>query len=177
MRIISGKYKGKQLLYPKDNEKLRPTKDMVKEAVFSIIYEKINGASFLDLFAGVGSIGFEALSRGAAQVVFVDLQPQYIFKNAEKLNCLQDIFILKKDYLTALEILAGKNLKYDLIYIDPPYESDLATVSLNNLNRFDILSPQAMIFVETAKSKVITTNFKLIKERIYGNTKITILEK
>lgn len=142
-----------------------------------MIYDRINGANFLDLFAGVGSMGFEALSRGAQKVVFVDTHPQFIFKNAELLDCLNDIYVVKKNYEDALTLLAAKKQKFEIVYIDPPYDSGLAAVSLNNLDRFDILSPQAMIFVETAKSAVITTNLKTIKERVYGNTKISLLEK
>ncbi len=142
-----------------------------------MIYDRINGANFLDLFAGVGSMGFEALSRGARKVVFVDTHPQFIFKNAELLDCLDDIYVIKKKYEDALALLSAKKQKFELIYIDPPYEDGLELVSLNNLERFDILSPQAMIFLETAKKTVITADFKTVKEKIYGNTKITLLEK
>jgi 16S rRNA (guanine(966)-N(2))-methyltransferase RsmD len=176
MRIVAGKYKGRKLFFPKANPKLRPTKDMVKEAIFSILDPQIKGAIFLDVFAGVGSIGFEALSRGAEQVVFIEIQPAYIFKNAQALNCLTQVTILKRDFQKALKYLADKKLKYDLIYIDPPYKSDYLELALNELYRFGILSEKGKIIVETAKNKKIETTFQISKEKIYGLTKIMVLE-
>ncbi len=176
MRIIAGKYKGRKLDYPKSKALLRPTKDMVKEALFSILGAKIQNAKFLDLCAGVGSIGFEALSRGAQKVCFIDTNPEYIFTNAKELGCLAEVEIYKNDCTRAIEILAKRGEKFDIIYLDPPYKTDLAEVSLNKLSRFDILNPQGLIVLETARDKQIVSEFQQVKERIYGQTKILIME-
>jgi len=178
MRIIAGKYKRRQLLYPKDTPELRPTKDMVKEAVFSILHGRVDNSRFLDLCAGVGSIGLEALSRGAKEVVFIDRDPRYIYKNAEVLGCKEQIRIYKNDALRAIDILGKKQEQFELIYIDPPYALSVAQDSLNKPALIDILAPQGWIIVETAVSKVlVTTRYSVVTEREYGSTKITILER
>lgn len=178
MRIISGKYKRRQLIYPKDTPALRPTKDMVKEAVFSILHGRVENSRFLDLCAGVGSIGLEAVSRGAKEVVFIDKDPYYIHKNAEALGCKGQVRIYKQEALKAIDILCRKKELFDIIYIDPPYALSLAQDSLNKPELIDILAPQGLIVVETAvATKLVTTGYVLVSEREYGSTKISILER
>ena len=178
MRIISGIYKRRQLLYPKDMKELRPTKDMVKEALFSILHGRIAGARFLDLCAGVGSIGFEAVSRGAQEVVFIDNNPTYIYKNAEALDCMSQVRIYKNDASRAVDILKKKNELFELIFIDPPYASKVVQDLLNNQSLVAILAPDGWVVVETANDKALTfAHFSVLTERVYGSTKILILEK
>jgi 16S rRNA (guanine966-N2)-methyltransferase len=178
MRIISGKYKRRQLLYPKDKPELRPTKDMVKEALFSILHGRVENARFLDLCAGVGSIGLEALSRGAREVVFIDRDPYYIYKNAEVLGCKDQVRIYKQDALRAIDILSKKQEQFELIYIDPPYALSVAQDSLNKPQLIDILAPQGWIIVEAAVATVLATpGCTVVTERNYGSTKIIILER
>lgn len=177
MRISAGKYKGRKLFFPKNTKELRPTTDKMKEAIFSILYDRIFAARFLDLFAGVGNVGLEALSRGAAEVWFIDREPSFIFKNAKELACLNHVKIYKNFVDKAIKIMAGHGEKFDIIFIDPPYDTELLEDSLNKLFHFDILSPSGCLVLETDKHKTIKTDFKLIKERIYGQTKIIVLEK
>ncbi len=177
MRISAGKYKGRNLFFPKNVKALRPTTDKIKEAVFSMLYERIVGARFLDLFAGVGNVGFEALSRGAAEVWFIDREPSFIFKNAKELGCLDSVKIYKNFVDKAIKIMAGHGEKFDIIFIDPPYDTDLLEDSLNKLFHFDILSSSGCLVIETDKNKTIKTDLKLVKEKVYGQTKIIFLEK
>lgn len=175
---MAGKYKRRQLLYPKDKPELRPTKDMVKEALFSILHGRVENSRFLDLFAGVGSIGLEALSRGAKEVVFIDREPFYIHKNAEALGCKDQVRIYKQDALRAIDILHKKQEKFDLIYVDPPYALKLAQNSLNKPELIDILAPQGLIILETAVATVLDlTGYQVVSEREYGSTKLTIVER
>jgi len=194
VRIIAGKYKGKKLKFPKDNKKLRPTKDMVKEALFSIIQEKVPGSLFLDLYAGIGSIGFEALSRGAEQVYFVDTDPKFIYENADILiqpfcksgqeenlgTGYENIHIFRGKTEKIIERLVRKNLKFDIIFIDPPYDSNEYELSLNMLERFDILKDGGLIIFEIRSSadfELSSIIFKEVKRRKYGDTTLLVLEK
>lgn len=178
MRIISGKYKRRLLNYPKDKADLRPTKDMVKEAVFSILQNKVPDCTFLDLFAGVGSIGLEAVSRGAQEVVFIEQNPKYIFENVALLKCEERLRIYKNDVLRAIEILSKKQELFDVIYCDPPYASELVEATLKKLKCFNILKKDGIIVVETASNKtILNSDFKLLSEKKYGSTKLLILEQ
>ena len=175
MRIIAGKYRHRLLDFPKNEPELRPTKDMLKEALFSIIGARITDAKFLDLYAGVGSIGLEALSRGAREAVFIDREVRYIHANVKKLGCANArIYRNKAD--RALEILAAKKEIFDIIYLDPPYQKGLLEVSLKNIYRFGILKKDGLLIAETAKEHKLPPEFKLNDERRYGSAKILFLE-
>ena len=177
MRISAGKYKGRKLFFPKNVKELRPTTAKVKEAVFSMLYDRVIDARFLDLFAGVGNIGFEALSRGAAEVYFIDCEPSFIFKNAQELACLDKVKIYKNFADKAVKIMANHGEKFDIIFIDPPYADGLLEDSLNKLFHFDILNSRGCLVIETDKNTAVKTNFRLVKEKVYGQTKIIFLER
>ena len=149
MRVVAGNCKGFRLEYGLDRQ-LRPTKDRVKEAVFSIIGQKIEGASFLDGYAGSGGIGIEALSRGADYVEFIDIKPRFINSNLES---IQKKFAYKFNYLVrdvAFSSAASQiKRSFDIIYLDPPWESNrLFEASLNLIYDFDILAERGLIFLE-----------------------------
>jgi 16S rRNA (guanine(966)-N(2))-methyltransferase RsmD len=178
MRIIAGAYKRRLLSYPKNNSNLRPTRDMVKEALFSIVGGRIEGCRFLDLYAGVGSIGLEALSRGANEVVMIDLAPKHIFENAKALGCLDKVEIYKNEAGRALVILGKKKRQFELIYLDPPYATEEIVNSLKKISHFDILAPGGWVIAETAADKTMDTlSFTVISERIYGQTKLIFMTK
>lgn len=123
MRIVGGKYKGRVLSEFKGND-VRPTSDMVRESLFNILQFKIYGKSFLDLCSGTGAMGIEAISRGAGQVTFNDSSKQSIAlikSNLEKLKVQENYKILNFDCISLLK----NGQKYDIIFIDPPYKSDL----------------------------------------------------
>ena len=129
MRIVGGKYKSRVLCELKD-ENIRPTSDMVRESPFNILQNKIYGAKFLDLFCGTGAMGIEALSRGAAFTAFNDADKKSLAllkKNLDKLKVDEDYKIYNLD---ALELLK-RGGEYDIIYIDPPYKTDLGVKALN----------------------------------------------
>jgi 16S rRNA (guanine(966)-N(2))-methyltransferase RsmD len=117
MRIIAGQYRHRLLDFPKNNPALRPTKDMVQEALFSIIGARVDGARFLDLYAGSGSIGLEAASRGAREAVFIDQDTQFIRSNIKKLGC-PNVQVYCSDVPRALKILAARAENFDLIFLD-----------------------------------------------------------
>jgi len=172
MRIIAGKYRHRLLDFPKDNPDLRPTKDMVKEALFSIIGARIAGARFLDLYAGVGSIGLEALSRGACEAVFIDRDPRYIYANVQKLGC-SGVRIYRNDARRALSVLQKKKEIFDIIFLDPPYRDGLLAVSAC----FGILRPGGLLIAETDADTAPPPDARIIDERCYGAARILFLEQ
>ena len=132
MRVISGKYKGKNLI-GFDIDGTRPTMDRVKESLFGIIQNYIKDSVVLDLFAGSGSLGIEALSNGASSCYFFDNNIELI--NIIKKNTIDmnGVHIMKSDYKNSLELLKNSNIKFDIIFLDPPYKLKL-------INHYDPLN-------------------------------------
>lgn len=132
MRIVGGKYKGR-VLVGFDGEKIRPTSDMARESLFNILQGVIYGADFLDLFCGTGAMGIEALSRGAKSVTFNDADKNSLIvlkKNLEKVKVEEPYEIKNND---AISLLKRADKKYDIIYIDPPYKTDLGVSALKEV--------------------------------------------
>jgi len=175
IRIIAGKFKGHKLKSGLDRPGFRPTKDRVKESLFSII-GNINQYKILDLFAGSGSLGFEALSRGADKAVFVEKnfrQSRFILENAERLKLSGNYEIIVK---SAWSFLKKNEEDFDLVLADPPYESD-------NIDQLaDLLADKfsnTKIILETSSDYQLQEDFKqkiTPDERIYGNTKLIIFK-
>ena len=142
MRIIAGKYKAKRLNSPK-TDLTRPTLDRVKEALFNIIQFQVQDAVVLDLFAGTGALGIEALSRGAKEAIFCDKVPEavkVIKQNVINTNNLDKAIIINKDYKNALENVSKQNKKFDIIFLDPPYKTNLAIESLQKIIMSNLLT-------------------------------------
>ena len=175
MRVISGKYRGRVLNSPK-TEDIRPTSDMVKEAVFSMLQDYIPGSRFVDLFSGTGSIGIEALSRGSDVCVFADKSKDsvdVIKANLEKIGASADVLYL--DYLSALHKLRGGN--YDIIYLDPPFANrdikDMASLII----KYNVLDVDGIIVYESLhnkQDKPEIDGFELIKSKRYGTVSIDV---
>ena len=149
MRVITGSARGRKLLEPKD-QSIRPTTDMVKEAIFSILQFDVPGRRVLDLFAGTGQLGIEALSRGARECVFVDNSPAalaLVRKNLE--HCGMQAPVIRADALSYLSH-AGK---FDLVLVDPPYRAGLYGDVLRSLFVFDILTEGGIILVESLRDE------------------------
>lgn len=149
LRIIGGEFKGRILKSPK-TDTTRPTQSMVREALFNICQNKIAGAYFLDLFAGSGAIGFEALSRGASKVYFAENNrnaSQCIRENIELLHVEEKATLYPVDYRVALKNLQKKGESFDLIYIDPPYHKPVEPI-LEELIEFSVVKPGGLVFVE-----------------------------
>ncbi len=147
MRIISGEFKSRKLDF-KCSPSVRPMTDRMKETLFNILGETVRGARVLDLFAGSGSIGLEALSRGAEQVTFVEVDPancKIILKNIESLGIGKKAKVVTKDAFLAIKRLESEGEKYGLIFTDPPYDKGLMKKILLDLDQSDILSPHARV--------------------------------
>ena len=142
MRVISGKSRGKKLVSLEGNN-TRPTLDRVKEALFNIIQFNVQDAVVLDLFAGTGALGVEALSRGAKEAIFCDKvldAIKVIKQNVTNTNNLDKSIIINKDYKDVLEILSKQNKKIDIVFLDPPYKTNLAIESLQKIIMSNLLT-------------------------------------
>jgi len=179
MRIQGGQKKGKKLSFvPRSG--LRPTSAKVREAVFDILAAVIKGAHFLDLYAGTGAIGIEALSRGASLCVLVEANK----KNAQliKIN-LRDIpgesLVLAMSVQKALVLLERKGLHFDIVYLDPPYGGDLLVRTLEQLKGADCLDKDAIILAEhSSRERVdIQEGLEVEREYRYGDTALTLLSR
>ena len=182
MRIISGKARGTKL-YTLDSMNTRPTLDRVKESIFNIIQNEIEDAVVLDLFAGSGAIGLEMLSRGAKKAVLCDKEKhaiEVIKKNIEKTHMNEKVELYNLDFKLCLEKV--KNEKFDLIYIDPPYNTDFITQSLKRIIELDIIKKEGKIILETDDEQRILKDIEdmdveVIDKRKYGRATIVFLYK
>ena len=173
MRVISGKYKGKKLI-GFNIDGTRPTMDRVKESLFGIIQNYIKDSIVLDLFAGSGSLGIEALSNGANECYFFDNNIELI--NIIKKNTvgINGAHIMKSDYRNSLELLKNSNIKFDIVFLDPPYKFNLINDCLNKIYEYNLLNKDGIIVCEYESENITTDNFELIKEKSYGSKNIKI---
>ena len=181
MRIISGKFKGKKLSQPIDNN-TRPLKDITKESIFNLIthskyisldFEKSN---ILDLFAGSGSFGLECLSRNAKHVTFVEnYKPavNVLKKNVGELKLINNYEIIEKDVFDK-KIYRYLNRKYNLIFLDPPYKETKIQNLFSLILDLKLLKKNALVIIHRNKKidDFIPTKFKIIDTRLYGISKI-----
>lgn len=172
MRVISGKYKGKNIL-GFDIVGTRPTMDRVKESMFASIQNYIKDSIVLDLFAGSGSLGIEALSNGAETCYFVDNNKIAIDTINKNINGIDNAIVLKKDYKDALKYFKDNNIKFDLILLDPPYKDNLLNNAIKLIEDYDLLNG---ILVCEVEDYDIKTNYKLIKNKKYGSKEIFVYE-
>ena len=150
MRIISGRYRGRKLIPPRDNE-VRPTTDRIKETVFNILAPRIPGARVLDLFAGSGALGIECLSRGADEVIFVDRSPESVALVHRNLKGLDGNFrVVQADYAAALGRLDGR---FDIVFIDPPYGSGLGEKAVAEIFARGLLEEDGVICYEHSSDR------------------------
>lgn len=176
MRVISGSVRGRRLKTP-ENYDIRPTTDNVKESLFNIIQFDIEGRRVLDLFAGTGQLGIECLSRGADSVVFVDQSRDAVKIIKENLKaCGLSAPVLQQE---ALSYLRGCG-SFDLIFVDPPYDSGLYEPVLNSINSVDILSDGGIIVCESRRETPmpeLAAPYQKRKEYRYGKVKLTLYVK
>ena len=159
MRIISGTMRGMKL-NTLDGLNTRPTLDRVKEALFSKLASQIDENTIvLDLFSGSGALGLESISRGAAKAVMCDKDYsafKIIKQNVEKAKAIDKTELINSDYLKALKKLAEKKYKFDIVFLDPPYKTDFASVAAHELITLELLSEDGIIVIETdERGKVI----------------------
>jgi len=179
MRIISGKARGTKL-YTLEGDVTRPTLDRVKESLFNIIQNDIVGSSFLDMFSGSGAIGLEAASRGAKEVILCEKNKKAISiikKNIEKTHL--DVKLYEMPYEKMLESL---DKKINIVYIDPPYKTDLAYESVNKMLKLNLLNTDSLIIIETDEEERIMKQIdeldvEIINKRKYGRVHLIFVKE
>ena len=176
MRVITGICRGRRLLEPAGRD-VRPTTDQVKEAMFNIIQFDVEGRKVLDLFAGTGQLGIEALSRGAKECVFVDSSRDAVrLVQENRRRCGLAARVLQCDALGILK--SGE--KFDLIFLDPPYGSGLEGKAMEAVKEFDILSRGGIMVVETRPETalpVLPAEYGTTKTYRYGKIKLTVITR
>ena len=179
MRVITGTARGRKLKEPVGMD-IRPTTDNVKEAIFSIIQFDIEGRRILDLFAGTGQLGIEALSRGAKSAVFVDQREEscrLIRENLKRTRLEQDARVVRSDYL---DYLKRCREQFDIIFLDPPYAEVFLENALKCIAEIDILQSGGIIVAERPLGKELPWEFEgytRSKDYKYGNTLLTLYRK
>jgi 16S rRNA (guanine966-N2)-methyltransferase len=166
VRVISGKYRGRRLKTV-EGLAVRPTSDRLRETLFNILAPRIKGSRFLDICAGSGAVGIEALSRGANHVSFVDSSRRAcsaIQANLDTIGVTNEATIVNQDAVSALKQLSSSDGQFDIIFFDPPYESDVYSRVLRELGEGDLPAPDAVVVVEHRA--------KHPPERTYGRLEI-----
>jgi len=180
MRIISGKAKGTKL-YTLEGDSTRPTLDRVKEPLFSIIQTHIFDAYVLDLFSGSGALGLEALSRGACKAVLCDNSKKamsIIKQNVEKTKFEEQTQLLNMDYKIVLEKLKNDKVKFDLIFLDPPYRGNYLYDSIKKIFENDLLDGEGIIIAETDEDIDLSDiNCCIYDIRKYGRVKLIFIKR
>jgi 16S rRNA (guanine966-N2)-methyltransferase len=170
--------RGRRLSVPRGRE-IRPTSDRVREALFSLIGQDLRGVAVLDLFAGTGALGIEALSRGADRAVFVDRAPgalAVVRRNLERCGLADRAELVRHDLLRGLpRRTTAPGQVFDLAFLDPPYGRELADPLLTPLARTGLLVPDALVVVETGAGeglRIHPGSMRLLESRAYGDTRI-----
>ena len=184
MRIISGSFKGKKILEPKDKQ-TRPLKDLTKESIFNIITHSnkfkidLNNSTILDLFSGVGSFGLECLSRGVKEVLFIEnymgVLP-ILEKNLSNLKTVNNYKIIKKNIYKD-DIFKNFENKFDIIFLDPPYKDKNINIVFEKITDLKILKKNSIIILHRHKKDAVIfpENFEIIEEKKYGISNIIFL--
>ena len=167
---------------------IRPTQDVTREALFDILGQDMEGIVLLDLFAGSGAVGLEALSRGAEEVVFVEKNPKCAEVIQENLTLLgiggaggsQKCEIAQTDAYAAVKLFDRRKLKFDVVFVDPPYSRGLAKKALKTLGAYDILQPNCVMVIQHAKREILPERqgrILLFRQKKYGNTFLSIYKE
>ena len=183
MRIITGRARGIKL-NTLEGENTRPTSERAKEAVFSMIQFDLEGREVLDLFAGSGQMGLEAVSRGAASATFIDKSKdaaKIISQNMEKTKLSESCRLFNSDVNDFIRVTRGRK-KYDVVFIDPPYALRAVVPTLKALLEADMLKPTSIVVCESEESDIFESDaafaekFEVIKRAKYGMAHITIIK-
>lgn len=183
MRIIAGTHKRREIKSPK-GMKTRPTGDRVKEGIFNTLRDKVNGAIVLDLFSGSGNLALESISRGSdyAYLVENDKNAYYtIMDNVKKLEMSAKISTYNMSWEKFLDIAEKDKIKFDLIFLDPPYYGKYYSEVLKKISSLDILNNNGVLIIETPEKmdleELASENYESVKESKYGDTKIFYFQK
>ena len=184
MRIISGKFRGLKLHSP-TNIEIRPTSDRLRESLFSIINSNkydvnIIDANVIDICTGTGALGIEALSRGAKNLYLIDNEQNSLdivktnLSNIKSYDIESSVYIRKAD---AKKPFKNINLIFNIVLIDPPYNSSIIQQCLPLLKEYNLIDKNSLIFAETSKQETISVeNFKVLDTKFYGKSKLTIMK-
>ncbi|MBI4495750.1 MAG: 16S rRNA (guanine(966)-N(2))-methyltransferase RsmD [Deltaproteobacteria bacterium] len=178
MRVIGGRLRGRKLYTPRGLE-VRPTSDRVREAIFNILRNHIQGENVLDLFAGTGALGIEALSRGAQGAVFVEKSARslaVLTRNLAVLGLLPKAEVLPLEVSSGIRVLQARGRTFGLVFLDPPYEKGLVRHTLAELDRSPILASGAVIVAEHSPAEEWGPFSRLqqVDQRKYGGTEVSI---
>jgi 16S rRNA (guanine966-N2)-methyltransferase len=180
VRIIGGEFKGRKL-FSVHGEKTRPTADRIREAIFNILSSRVDATVVLDLFAGTGALGLEALSRGARSVIFIEAQKNALSalrRNVNAIGLENRATILKWDILKNLDCLKAFEVRVNLVFMDPPYSRHLVEPTLSNLHVCGCLEADARVIVEHSPREAIPVDelpFHQEDQRTYGKTLVSFL--
>ncbi|MDX2448361.1 MAG: 16S rRNA (guanine(966)-N(2))-methyltransferase RsmD [Desulfobacterales bacterium] len=180
LRIISGTLKGKKL-HPFHGKGIRPTSDRTRESIFNILSDRVPGAVVLDLFAGSGALGIEALSRGAGWTTFIDIAPAAVSLLKKNLRscCLEEhARVIPWNIERNLNCLQSHDRLYNLIFLDPPYHKGMALTALTHLIKSQAITPGACLVLEHGEADKLPsplTTFELLDQRKYGKTLVSFL--
>ena len=180
MKVISGFLKGRKIL-GYDIDGTRPTMERVKESLFAMIQNSIRDACVLDLFSGSGNLGIEALSEGAKYAYLCDHNPKavrVIKDNIQNIG-ISNCEVLGMDYLKCLEYFKNNNIKFDVIFLDPPYKTNYIEKSMNCILEYDLLNENGIVVCENDSIDriVYPEEFSCVKDRKYGDKYVVILQK
>ncbi|MCP4678249.1 MAG: 16S rRNA (guanine(966)-N(2))-methyltransferase RsmD [Deltaproteobacteria bacterium] len=180
MRIVAGQARGRKLIVPKGRE-VRPTADRVREALFSMLGSRISNARVLDLFAGTGALGLEALSRGAASAVFVEKSKSVrmiLKKNITNLGFESKAGVIPGDARSTLRVLKNDAVKFDVVFLDPPYAGTLLEETLGAIGAQGLLEQEAFVIAEHPRGEkpVLPKSLRIVATKSYGGTDLSIVE-
>jgi len=178
MKIIGGIFRSRNFYRP---EGIRPTQNMAREALFDILGPEIKNISFLDLFAGSGAMGLEAVSRGAPKVIFVEKDQKCMNVIQENLQILMpaslkpapEIELFEKDAFATIKWMAGEKRIVDIVFMDPPYDRGMAKKALKTLEAYDILGPNSMVIIQHDQREILpsdTGRFLHFRHKKYGSS-------
>lgn len=185
MKILTGKWKGRNIYMPAG---IRPTSNLLRKALFDILGHDLDGVSFLDLFAGSGAVGLEALSSGAQTVIFVekDLHCSRVIEDNLRLlkvpleeRVASRVQVLPADAILAIKALAGKGKKFDFVFADPPYGWEWPKKILKTLGAYDIVHADCRLIFQSEKKEILPSRegrFLLYKSKSYGKSILYIYE-
>lgn len=181
MKVISGSLKGRTI-EGYDLDGTRPTMDRVKESLFAMIQGHVKDAICLDLFAGSGNLGIEALSNGCKKVFFIDRSKEAIrtiAKNIETFSLSSRASMERKDYVEALKDFTKIKQKFNLVFLDPPYQEEYIPIAFSRLEQGNLLEKGALVVCEVSNLAFLPTETSLIryKERKYGDKYVVIYKK
>ena len=180
MKIISGKYKGRNLL-GHELDGTRPTMDRVKESLFAMIQDYLEDSVILDLFSGSGNLGIEALSNNAKESYLVDNNRKavkIINQNIDNIG-IKNVKVINMDYKKALDYFNKNNIKFNIIFLDPPYDTDYIEQSIALIDKYSLLYEEGIIICESndINKMIYPKEYKVVKSKKYGDKYIEIISK